>query len=181
MVSSIRFDYDKAAPTWNEGTVVMFTKKGDEWVRGIAVFKLVKGLLFLIVGFGVTTFFHKDMAEQVTGWMRLSWLRQENRDIGVLLSWLFGLSRRDVGILEASILVYGALLLVEGLGLLLLKRWAEYLTVLSTAVFIPLEVWSDVRHFGLIKTVILFLNLLAVWYLSSRLWANQHELRLKAS
>ncbi|MGH7875808.1 MAG: DUF2127 domain-containing protein, partial [Candidatus Binatia bacterium] len=136
----------------------MFTKKGDEWVRGIAVFKLVKGLLFLIVGFGVTTFFQKDMAEQVTGWMRLSWLRQENRDIGTLLSWSLGVSRRDIGVLEVSIFVYGALLLIEGLGLLLLKRWAEYLTVLSTAVFIPLEVWSDVRHFGLIKTVILFLN-----------------------
>ncbi len=49
MVSSIRFDYEKADPTWNEGSAVMFAKKGDEWVRGIAVFKLVKGLLFSIV------------------------------------------------------------------------------------------------------------------------------------
>ena len=115
------------------------------------------------------------------GWMRLPWLRQENRDIGLLLSWAMGFSRRDVGVLEASIFVYAALLLVEGVGLLLLKRWAEYLTVLTTAAFIPLEVWSVVRHFGLVKTAILFLNVLAVWYLSARLWTNRQELRLRAS
>jgi uncharacterized membrane protein (DUF2068 family) len=159
----------------------MFAKKGDDWVRWIAVFKLVKGLLFFLVGLGFTAFFEKEMAEQVMGWMRLPWLRQENRDIGLLLSWAMGFSRRDVGVLEASIFVYAALLLAEGVGLLLLKRWAEYLTVVTTAAFIPLEAWSDVRHFGLIKTVILFLNVLAVWYLSARLWTNRQELRLRAS
>jgi len=121
------------------------------------------------------------MEEQVTGWMRLPWLRQENRYIGMLVSWAMGFNRRDIGVLEVSIFVYAALLLTEGVGLLLLKRWAEYLTVLTTAAFIPLEVWSDVRHFGLTKTVILFLNVLAVWYLSSRLWTNRRESRLRQS
>ncbi len=161
----------------------MFAKKGDDWVRWVAVFKLFKGLLFLFVGLGVATFIQKDkdMEEQVTGWMRLPWLRQENRYIGMWVSWAMGFNRRDIGVLEVSIFVYAALLLTEGVGLLFLKRWAEYLTVLTTAAFIPLEVWSDVRHFGLTKTVILFLNILAVWYLSSRLWTNRRESRLRQS
>jgi len=38
----------------------MFAKKGDDWVRWVAVFKLFKGLLFLFVGLGVATFIQKD-------------------------------------------------------------------------------------------------------------------------
>ena len=148
----------------------MFARKGDNWIRLIGLFKLGKGLLFLLVGLGLATFIQKDTADQVIGWMRLLSLRQENRYIGNLLSWAIGYDRRGIGALEASILVYAVLLLTESAGLLLLKRWAEYLTALTTASFIPLEVWSDMRRFGLTKTVLLLLNVLTVWYLSVRLW-----------
>jgi uncharacterized membrane protein (DUF2068 family) len=159
----------------------MFARKGDNWIRLIGLFKLGKGLLFLLVGLGLATFIQKDTADQVIGWMRLLSLRQENRYIGNLLSWAIGYDRRGIGALEASILVYAVLLLTESAGLLLLKRWAEYLTALTTASFIPLEVWSDMRRFGLTKTVLLLLNVLTVWYLSVRLWQRGDEKRSSES
>jgi uncharacterized membrane protein (DUF2068 family) len=155
----------------------MFARKSDNWIRLIGLFKLGKGLLFLLLGLGFATFIQNDTAEQVIGWMRLLSLRQENRYIGNLLSWAIGYDRRGLGALEASILVYALLLLTESGGLLLLKRWAEYLTVFTTACFIPLEVWSDVRRFGLTKTALLVLNILALWYLSVRLWSRGGERR----
>ena len=155
----------------------MFARKSDNWIRLIGLFKLGKGLLFLLLGLGFATFIQNDTAEQVIGWMRLLSLRQENRYIGNLLSWAIGYDRRGLGALETSILVYALLLLTESGGLLLLKRWAEYLTVFTTACFIPLEVWSDVRRFGLTKTALLVLNILAVWYLSVRLWSRGDEQR----
>ena len=155
----------------------MFARKSDNWIRLIGLFKLGKGLLFLLLGLGFATFIQNDTAEQVIGWMRLLSLRQENRYIGNLLSWAIGYDRRGLGALETSILVYALLLLTESGGLLLLKRWAEYLTVFTTACFIPLEVWSDVRRFGLTKTALLVLNILAVWYLSVRLWSRGAERR----
>jgi uncharacterized membrane protein (DUF2068 family) len=155
----------------------MFARKSDNWIRLIGLFKLGKGLLFLLLGLGFATFIQNDTAEQVIGWMRLLSLRQENRYIGNLLSWAIGYDRRGLGALEASILVYALLLLTESGGLLLLKRWAEYLTVFTTACFIPLEVWSDVRRFGLTKTALLVLNILALWYLSVRLWSRGAERR----
>lgn len=159
----------------------MFAKKGDNWIRLIGLFKLGKGLLFLLVGLGLATFIQKDTADQVIGWMRLLSLRQENRYIGNFLSWAIGYDRRGIGALEASILVYAVLLLTESAGLLLLKRWAEYFTALTTACFIPLEVWSDLRRFGLTKTVLLLLNVLTVWYLSVRLWPRGDEKRSSES
>jgi len=159
----------------------MFEKKGDDWIRLIGLFKLGKGFLFLVVGLGFATFMQKDMAEQVIGWMRLLSLRQENHYIDLLLSWATGINRREFGALELSILVYAALLLTESAGLLALKRWAEYLTVATTACFIPLEVWSDIRRFGLTKSLLLVLNLLAVWYLLARLWTSRQEMWMKVA
>lgn len=153
----------------------MFARKGDNWIRLIGLFKLGKGLLFLLIGLGLATFIGKDTGEQMIGWMRLLSLGQENRYIGHLLSWAIGYDRHAVGALELSILVYALLLLTESAGLLLLKRWAEYLTALTTASFIPLEVWSDLRRFGLMKTTLLLLNVLTVWYLSLRLWPERRR------
>ena len=76
-------------------------------------------------------------------------------------------------IAEISTFIYSALLLTEGFGLLLLKRWAEHLTVLITASFIPLELFSVGRNFGTPRTIVVLINLAVVWYLSARLWRER--------
>jgi uncharacterized membrane protein (DUF2068 family) len=151
---------------------VMLKRKSDNWIRLIAMFKLVKGVLLLLVGAGAATLLYRNTADQLFHWTVLLSLRQENRYVGRFLSWVMGFNRRDLGVFEVSSFAYAALLLTEGVGLLLLKRWAEYLTVVITASFIPLELLSDVRRFNTTKSLILFLNVAAVWYLSARLWAD---------
>ena len=44
-----------------------------------------------------------------------------------------------------GVLAYGALELLEGVGLWLMKRWGEYLTAVGTALFLPLEVWDGLN------------------------------------
>jgi uncharacterized membrane protein (DUF2068 family) len=147
----------------------------------IGLFKLGKGILFFLVGLGFATFMQKDMTDQVISWMKPLSLLQENRYIDMLLSWAMGINRREIGALEAGIFIYAALMLTESAGLLALKRWAEYLTVVTTASFIPLEFWSDIRRFSSMKSLLLFLNLLAVWYLSARLWTVNQQAELGQS
>lgn len=64
--------------------------------------------------------------------------------------------------------VYAALLLTEGTGLLLRKRWAEYFTIITTACLIPLEVYEIVRRVTAVKTAILIINFAIVAYLIAR-------------
>ncbi len=45
------------------------------------------------------------------------------------------------------------------------KRWAEYLTLVITLSFIPLEVFELAKHFRPIKVVILVLNIVIATYL----------------
>ena len=49
------------------------------------------------------------------------------------------------------------------------KRWAEYFTVISTAVFIPLEVYEIFHRFTGVKVGVLAVNVAIVWYLIQRL------------
>jgi uncharacterized membrane protein (DUF2068 family) len=49
------------------------------------------------------------------------------------------------------------------------KHWAEYLTLISTGLFIPLEVFEIYRRFTLIRVAVLAINLAIVWYLAARI------------
>ena len=57
----------------------------------------------------------------------------------------------------------------EAVGLWFQKRWAEYLTVVITASYIPFEVYATTRRFAAGRTVILLINVAVVWYLVIRL------------
>ena len=61
--------------------------------------------------------------------------------------------------------VYAGLLLTEGVGLWLKRRWAEYFTIVMTASFIPLETYELLRRFTPTRLGILALNVVIVGYL----------------
>jgi uncharacterized membrane protein (DUF2068 family) len=65
--------------------------------------------------------------------------------------------------------VYAGLMTIEGVGLLLGKRWAEYFTVIVTASLVPFEVWEIVRHATVIRISALVINAAIVIYLIARL------------
>ena len=65
--------------------------------------------------------------------------------------------------------IYSSLLMTEGIGLWLEKRWAEFLTVIATSLLIPLELYEIYEKFTFVRLAILVVNLLIVWYLITRL------------
>jgi uncharacterized membrane protein (DUF2068 family) len=69
-----------------------------------------------------------------------------------------------------GILGYGLLEGAEAIGLWWQKRWAEYLTFVATAVFLPLEVYEMAHRFTPFKLIAFILNVAVVIYL---LWAKR--------
>lgn len=69
----------------------------------------------------------------------------------------------------AALLGYGLLQLVEGAGLWLAKRWGEYVAVVATSAFLPLEVYEVVEGASPVKAVTLALNVaVVVWLVTSK-------------
>jgi uncharacterized membrane protein (DUF2068 family) len=70
-----------------------------------------------------------------------------------------------LNLIAFGILVYGLLQVAEGIGLWSLKRWGEYVAVVGTTLFIPLEVYEVVEKVSWLKIIILVINVAAVLYL----------------
>jgi uncharacterized membrane protein (DUF2068 family) len=62
-------------------------------------------------------------------------------------------------------LFYSAILLTEGFGVYLEKRWGELLMIFATAAFIPIEVRHIWHRPGLVGVLILLANCFIVWFL----------------
>ncbi|MFI5224009.1 MAG: DUF2127 domain-containing protein, partial [Nitrospirales bacterium] len=85
------------------------------------------------------------------------------------------------GVLLAALvsLGYAGMLLVEGVGLWLEFTWAAYLTVVSTSLLIPFELYEIVEQVSVLRVGVLLLNLVIVLYLVSQL--KRHTLRSRAN
>jgi uncharacterized membrane protein (DUF2068 family) len=69
------------------------------------------------------------------------------------------------------------MLLVEGIGLWLEFTWAAYLTVVSTSLLLPFELYEVIEQVSILRIGVLLLNLVIVAYLVSQL--RRHTLRAR--
>ena len=70
-----------------------------------------------------------------------------------------------LNIIAAGLFLYGALQLAEGIGLWSLKRWGEYVAVVGTTLFIPLEIYELTDKVTLLRLGAFAVNVAAVLYL----------------
>jgi uncharacterized membrane protein (DUF2068 family) len=140
-------------------------RKRDTGIVLIAIFKLAKGLILLFVGLGVAALLHDGVEAELDRWANVLWVGRESRLIERLIDKIASVDVKELRWAEVGTFVYSALLLTEGTGLLLRQRWAEYLTIVITASFIPFEIYTMVRRFSAEKTIVLVINIAVVVYL----------------
>jgi uncharacterized membrane protein (DUF2068 family) len=131
----------------------------------IAVFKLVKALALLAAGIAAAMLMHHDVQATLRRLTGALLVGRESRIIEQLLAKAASIDDRELKLAEVGTFFYSALFFTEGTGLLLRQRWAEYLTLIITASFIPLEIIAVVRRFGPVRIVVVLINIAVVWYL----------------
>jgi uncharacterized membrane protein (DUF2068 family) len=140
-------------------------KHGSRGLWLIAAFKLFKGFALLAVAIGVLKLLHKDVASEVERWINFLRVDPHNHHIDKLLAKLGLLDDRKLKELSVGTFCYSALLLTEGVGLALKKRWAEYFTIISTALLLPLEVLEIARRVNFARIALFLVNIAVVVYL----------------
>ncbi len=138
-------------------------------VFAIGIFKLIKAALLLSVAIGALSVLHKDVQEVITYRIWQLGADPEKRYLRKLIAWLGLASPERLALVSAGSFVYATLFGVEGVGLLMRKRWAEYLTVIVTGSFLPLELYELTHHFSYFKTIIIILNIAIIVYLIFKL------------
>ena len=74
-------------------------------------------------------------------------------------------STRTRDALALGAILYGALEVFEGVGLLWRRRWAEYLVLIATSAFLPVEIDELLRHPTPVKAIALLVNIVIIAYL----------------
>jgi phosphoribosylanthranilate isomerase len=141
----------------------------------ISLEKTVKAIVLLIVGLKLLTLVNTDVHAWVLDFVTRHGIDVGNRFVQAALRRLVGVTNGQIVTYGVVAIVYSAVLLVEASGLWLQKRWAEYLTAISTALLIPLEVYEIYERFTWVRIAILAINLFIVWYLATRLRDEKKE------
>ena len=110
-----------------------------------------------------------DSAQTLTRWVARLHLDPGPHWIDRPLAAALALNPRSLRAIGLGTFVYAAVFLTEGVGLLLRRHWAEYLAVVATASFLPLEVYELIQHVRPTQLFIVAANLAIVLYLIWRL------------
>ena len=143
-------------------------KSGHKKHRGlmaIAALKFVNGFGLLAIGLGALHYLHGDIEKDVAHWMELLRADPHNRYLIWLLQKLSNVDEHRLRQLSVGTFFYSALFLLEGTGLALAKRWAEYLTIVTTASLMPVELYELYIRLTWPRCVVLVVNIVVVVYL----------------
>jgi uncharacterized membrane protein (DUF2068 family) len=133
-------------------------------LKTIAVFKAVKALLLIAVGLGAWKLLDPAMADKADRWASVLAWRFGPRASAVEKK-LSSLQPSQLKLVGLVAFFYAALFAVEGVGLWMSKRWAEYLTIIATSSFVPFEVYELIRDASWQRGATLGINLIVVGYL----------------
>src|SRR2546423_3637431 len=138
-------------------------------LTAIAVFKLIKATLLVVVAVGAQQLVHADIQATIIHWARAVRVDPDDHILQGVLNRVARVDPRQIKAISLGLFLYAGLFATEGVGLLRGKRWAEYVTVISTALLLPLEVWEVVRHPRFGRVIVLIANLVIVIYLIGQL------------
>jgi uncharacterized membrane protein (DUF2068 family) len=134
-------------------------------LRTIALYKLVKVLLLLLAAYGELHLHDRSLSTKLITWVQARPAGLEHQVVTQLLQWFSGLSESKIHALRIVTFSYAAVFAVEGIGLWMQKRWAEWLTTIITASLIPLEVWELTHRPNFGKAAVVIANAAIVAYL----------------
>jgi uncharacterized membrane protein (DUF2068 family) len=143
-------------------------KSGHKKHRGlmaIAALKFVNGIGLLAIGLGALHYVHGDIEKDFAHWMELLRADPHNRYVLWLLEKISNVDEHRLRQLSVGTFFYSALFLLEGAGLALAKRWAEYLTIITTASLMPVEMYEIYARTTWPRVVVLVVNIVVVAYL----------------
>jgi uncharacterized membrane protein (DUF2068 family) len=149
------------------GSITQDTKKRthNKWLLLIASYKTLQAVLFALIGLGARHMLHKDVGDELAALADHLRFNPESRLINFVLDKASLLNDPILARIGILAFAYSAISYVEGIGLYFEKVWAEYLTLIITASFLPWEILEIFRRQTWFRFSLLAVNLLVFLYL----------------
>lgn len=131
-------------------------------VRAVALFEAAKGALVVLVGFGLLALVHRDAQQVAESLVRHMHLNPARHYPLIFLKAASRLTDHRLHLLAAGAFAYASVRLVEAYGLWRMRRWAEWLAILSTGLYMPAEIYELWSRPTLTRALILIFNTLVL-------------------
>lgn len=151
----------------------------DRWIIAIGVFKLLQGALFILLGIGAVRLLHKDLMEVAEHFILAMRFDPEGHFVSLVMDKVALIDPHRLRQISAAIFGIATLDLIEGIGLVLEQHWAEYVTLVLTASFLPFEFFEILRRATWMRAGLLVINLAVVIYLIYYVQARMRERRMR--
>lgn len=142
----------------------------------IGLFKLSKAILSIMLGIGALKLEHHDLGVVVLRISDVLKIDPESRFVALLMSRVDLIGAPQLRHFSALTFTYAVLCLIEGTGLLLEQRWAEYFTLTLTVLALPWECFELAKEVTAIRVGLLIVNLLVLAYL---IWLLRRQRRAR--
>ncbi|MDP9101667.1 MAG: DUF2127 domain-containing protein [Actinomycetota bacterium] len=143
-------------------------------LRLLAAERGIRGVLLLVLAYGVLRFQHSETSLRQTFDRALPAAKPLadvfNYDLDASptverIRHLLASRPHTLQLIAIGLLAYAALQLTEAVGLYLLKRWGEYVAAVGTSGFLPLEVYELTHKVTALRLGAFVVNVAAVAYL----------------
>lgn len=141
-------------------------KKSEVFLKFIIIEKFVLGVITVLLSFGVLSLINKDMEEFADKLVTFFNLDMGNYYIEALITRIGMIENGTIIGVSIGMISYATLNLIESYGLHKRRRWAEWLTVIATALLIPFEIYEIIQAQTLIRIGVLIFNVAIVYYLA---------------
>lgn len=139
----------------------------------IAVFKLAKSAALVLIAVGLLHLRRPEASEHFFRWLHALPIASGHAWVAHGIDWLFDASANRTALLAGVALAYAVLYGIEGYGLWRNAHWAEYLTIATTSLLVPFEIWEMHHRFTVPKLATFAVNIAIIVYLVRLLRAER--------
>jgi len=144
-------------------------------VRVVAVLEAAKAAIVLVAGFGLLWAIHKGAAAVAEELARHMHLNPASGYPRVFIDFAQDTSNSQLRLLSAGAFSYAVMRCVEAFGLWHRRRWAEWFSIASGGLYVPIELYEVARGSSAVKLVTLTANVGIVVFMLYAMHASRRR------
>lgn len=134
-------------------------------LRAVAALELGKGVLILVAGAALLWLMRTHRSDIAEGLLRLLHISPDHHFAQVFLRWAGAVAATKRWKIAAAAGTYSVLRFLEAYGLWNARAWAEWVAMISGAIYVPFEIHEIVRRPTLFHAAVFVVNVAIVLYM----------------
>jgi uncharacterized membrane protein (DUF2068 family) len=139
-----------------------------EALRSVAIVEFTKGVIVLLAGVGALSLVHRDVWDVAESFLHLLRIDPHRHYAQVFLRLAEDATDKRLWLIAAAATGYSVLRFVEAYGLWHIRPWAEWVALVSGAIYLPFEIRELIHHPRAVSFVVFFVNIIVVLFMLYR-------------